>query len=310
MSARYLALAQPSRGSRRAVLLAVVALSWSLLLGISRAQEPDPVPPPEEDTSVEDVAPAKPAAAQEPGENAPRKPPAPSSLDDALLNDLDNELLDGAGDLKKPAAPKRSAAKKPAGEPAGTKPGDADAATDTAADPAAPGDAEMIDDTTAAEATDPLARVSQQMRTVEELIPRAKSRSHAQQVQDRIVDDLTRLIEQAETQKSQQSSSSKQQQSQSTAERKSVKQPKQQSGGQADKDSSQPAKDSTNRMGNAEAARPDPEQFMRIMKDSWGHLPPRDRQQMLQNTPDKFLPQYELMIEKYYQRLAEDPARK
>ena len=43
-----------------------------------------------------------------------------------------------------------------------------------------------------------------------------------------------------------------------------------------------------------------------MMKDSWGHLPPRVREQMLQNTPEQFLPQYELMIEKYYQRLAEE----
>ena len=46
------------------------------------------------------------------------------------------------------------------------------------------------------------------------------------------------------------------------------------------------------------------------MKDTWGHLPPRDREQMLQNTPDKFLPKYELLIEQYYKRLAEDPRRK
>jgi hypothetical protein len=41
------------------------------------------------------------------------------------------------------------------------------------------------------------------------------------------------------------------------------------------------------------------------MKDTWGHLPARAREQMLQNPPERFLPQYELMIERYYKRLAE-----
>ena len=46
------------------------------------------------------------------------------------------------------------------------------------------------------------------------------------------------------------------------------------------------------------------------MKDSWGHLPAKTREQMLQNSPERFLPQYELMIEKYYKRLAEEQSSK
>ena len=43
-----------------------------------------------------------------------------------------------------------------------------------------------------------------------------------------------------------------------------------------------------------------------MMKDVWGQLPERAREQMLQSPPEKFLPKYELLIEKYYQRLAEE----
>ena len=42
------------------------------------------------------------------------------------------------------------------------------------------------------------------------------------------------------------------------------------------------------------------------MKDAWGHLPQHAREQMLQNSPERFLPQYELLIEQYYKRLAEE----
>jgi len=47
-----------------------------------------------------------------------------------------------------------------------------------------------------------------------------------------------------------------------------------------------------------------------LLKDSWGHLPAHAREQMLQNSPEQFLPQYELMIERYYRRLAEEQKSK
>jgi hypothetical protein len=228
------------------------------------AAEPDPVPPPD------GVAPAKQSS-------------DPSSLDEDLLKGLDNELLEGAGKMRKPSSSNDGAAPK---------------ATDS--------HAETIDDTQSVEADDPLVHISQEMRQVEEYLPQAARRGHAEQLQRRIVDDLARLIDQAEQQKSQKASSSKQQKSKSTQERKQQQQPKQ-AKGNSGKDSNKPAEDSSNRLGKAEAARPDPELFKRMMKDTWGHLPARDREQMLQTTPDKFLPQYELMIEKYYQRLAEEP---
>jgi len=42
-----------------------------------------------------------------------------------------------------------------------------------------------------------------------------------------------------------------------------------------------------------------------LMKDVWGQLPQHDREQMSQSAPEQFLPKYELLIEKYYKRLAE-----
>src|SRR4051812_18983316 len=58
-------------------------------------------------------------SAAKPAESVEKKPP-PAGLDDALLKDLDNELLEGAGDLKN--TPKaQPPTPRPAGPPAEAK---------------------------------------------------------------------------------------------------------------------------------------------------------------------------------------------
>ena len=42
------------------------------------------------------------------------------------------------------------------------------------------------------------------------------------------------------------------------------------------------------------------------MKELWGHLPERSREQLLQSFSEEFLPKYEREIQQYYQRLSED----
>ncbi len=156
--------------------------------------------------------------------------------------------------------------------------------------------------------TDPLAYISREMQLVEELIADRQKRAGAEQVQDRIVEDLAKLIEQAEQQAQQQSSAQNKNQQQ-TAKRKSVQQPKSPGAASAGRQSNKPAADSSNRLGRAEAARPDPELLRGLMKEAWGHLPQREREQMMQMSPERFLPQYELLIERYYRRLAEERSR-
>jgi len=220
----------------------------------------------------------------------PPSDPPPKSVDDALLEDLDNELLDGVGDLpqgKKPEPAKRRTPK-PDGEPDETRVPDGEEGPDPN--------------------KDPLGYISQEMRDAEQLIPERQKQSHAQALQQRIVENLTRLIEQAEQQQAQQQQSSQQNKDQQqTAKRQSVKQPQQQAGkSSSGKDSQSPAQGSSTRVGTAEQVRPDPELLRGLMKDAWGHLPEREREQMRQMAPEKFLPQYELLIERYYRRLAEE----
>ena len=91
------------------------------------------------------------------------KGPESSPLDDALLKDLDNELLEGAGDLKESSGNKRS--------------------------PLDPSGVDGEDLGMGSEDDDPLSAIGQEMRSVESLIPTPAKRPHAEQLQERIVAD-------------------------------------------------------------------------------------------------------------------------
>jgi hypothetical protein len=210
-------------------------------------------------------------------------PPADEkpSLDEQLLKDLDNELLEGLDDLPKP---------KPA------KPAD-DAGKTTADEPAGEDIGQGPED-------DPLARVARQMRQVERLIPTPQEAPQTTKTQKQIVSSLEELIKQMEKQcqKSGSSSGSKPRQQQ-TAQRDSIQQPKP---GDGNKPSDKPSRESAKRRGPDELRPADLPELRNLMKDVWGQLPAKARDQMLQSPPEKFLPKYELLIEKYYQRLADE----
>jgi hypothetical protein len=66
------------------------------------------------------------------------------------------------------------------------------------------------------------------------------------------------------------------------------------------------ARDSTDRLDSASAKPVDRGEVGTMVKDLWGHLPDRSREQMMQSFSEEFLPKYELEIEQYYRRLSED----
>ena len=51
---------------------------------------------------------------------------------------------------------------------------------------------------------------------------------------------------------------------------------------------------------------PDMAEMMAVIKQVWGELPEKERQQMLQTSVEEFLPKYADLIERYFKRLAED----
>ncbi len=151
-------------------------------------------------------------------------------------------------------------------------------------------------------------RVGQQMRKVEELIARQKSAAGSEELRQRIVKELAQLIDELEKQQQrrQQSQSKGGKPSGQNSSREQVSQPKNASGQPSDGQADKPARDSTERLTKQETQRPDMDRMKGMMKDLWGQLPAHTREQMLQSSPEQFLPRYELLIEKYYKRLAEE----
>jgi hypothetical protein len=66
------------------------------------------------------------------------------------------------------------------------------------------------------------------------------------------------------------------------------------------------ARDSTDRLNSSSAKPVDKGEVNEMVKALWGHLPERNREQMLQSFSDEFLPKYEFEIEQYYRRLSEE----
>jgi hypothetical protein len=236
------------------------------------------------------------ASAAQPEGQGKTPPPAepPSSLDDQLLEDLDNELLKGAG--QRPGKPAQAAP-----QPEGDTPQDDE--PDRAADPGATGE-----DIGEPGEEDPLSRIGRRMRAAEGLIAARRPVRQTVELQQQIVTELAKLIEQLEKQSrnSQSQGSKGRKGGQQITARQPVKQPQAGSGPEGTKPTNKPARDSSQRRDPMEVQRPDMAQMKDLMKDLWGQLPERAREQMLQSPPEQFLPKYELLIEKYYKRLADE----
>ncbi len=272
----------------------------------------------------------------------PKSPAPRSSLDQQLLDDLDNALLDGVEkklpekskppakpDATKPDATKPDATKPDAKEPDAKEP---DAKTTEAdkletggaeqpgspkkTDVPAPGkvadpsDTDTMGEDIGQGPEDPLTRIGRDMRRVEQLIAeqeaarREPQAAGADQMQEKIIKELADLISELEKQRKRQSNSNskgkRSGQQPESAKREQVKQQRPASA----KASSSPT-DSSPELRDRAAQRPDAAQMQGMMKDLWGQLPAHARDQMLQTSPEQFLPRYELQLEKYYKRLAE-----
>jgi hypothetical protein len=140
------------------------------------------------------------------------------------------------------------------------------------------------------------------MQTAATLLAHDESLPRAGEVQQQIVADLDELIEQLAKQcRSGACQSSGERNSPSQRSQAAPKPGKPKSGkGQS------PARDSTARLGRGDPRAVSLPEREEMLKDLWGHLPAHAREQMLQSYSDEFLPEYELEIEKYFRRLAEE----
>lgn len=213
----------------------------------------------------------------------------PSSLDDQLLDDLGGELLEGLEGL-----PKES------GDDA-EKPTDGDGGP-----PETTTDQRLLDQLIGGEDVelggapkDPFVRLGQRMRRAGRMIGEGETSQPTQQLQREIVDEIALLIEKLKKQKKQSSKQSSQQGRPKPGPRK--REP-------GDQPSNKPAEDSEDRVGESSEVVVETPEMQDFIREVWGHLPERVRQQMQNASVERFLPKYEKLIEEYYKRLAEDAA--
>lgn len=151
---------------------------------------------------------------------------------------------------------------------------------------------------------DPLLAIARQMRQVEQHIVKGDSGEKTQARQQQILAALDRLIQQAR--KSCCGSKPSASKCQGAAPRRPLVQPKKKPGAGKRTASQKPVADPNAKPGQARAGRPDMGQLRETLKQLWGELPERQREQMLELPVEEFLPEYELMIEQYFKRLTEE----
>jgi hypothetical protein len=151
--------------------------------------------------------------------------------------------------------------------------------------------------------------ISDYMQQAGKLIAQRNLTGQTAQTQEKALASIDELIKQSE-QKNQNSSQSQQQQKsqQQQASQRSTPQSAQgnQQGGQQRPGSPNAAQTSGDRLESRAAQGAAGGGSRELLKDVWGQLPERVRQQLLQSSTDEFLPQYRDEIERYFRRLAEE----
>ena len=140
------------------------------------------------------------------------------------------------------------------------------------------------------------------MRDVQARINQADGGKPTQKLQQQIVAELERLIQQACKAAKQCKPGTSQQQ---ISPRTPIgPPPKPGTGGKTPSD--KPATGSTPRPPDGSQVRkPNIEEVRSMMKQLWGELPGQAREQMLQSPVEELLPKYEVLIEEYFRRLSE-----
>ena len=157
----------------------------------------------------------------------------------------------------------------------------------------------------------PFARVQEGMQNAQTLLAQPGPTSHsgtvklAGSVQQEVVSELDKLIAQLSKQcQSQCQGGQCDKPPDPNAKPKSGNKP-----GMAAGRGKAAARDSTDQLNRTTAQPVDKGDVKDVVKELWGHLPERSREQMLQSFSDDFLPKYELEIEQYYRKLGEDQER-
>jgi hypothetical protein len=227
----------------------------------------------------------------------PKRPPSiDQELSEKLLDDLSDDLLQG---IDVDSLPKKPPDPKPGGD---TRQNPGAQESDDALDLLGPGE-----DLGAAGAGNPLARIGEAMQKVEGRLGAGDTSDGTQSLQRQIIDALAKLIERnSKSNSSSRGASSSQ--SKSASSRSGESPAGSQAAAGASDPGNSPARDSTNRLGQAESQEARRRQMEALFKQAWGHLPERIRDEMESAASERFLPKYEKIIEEYFRRLANENA--
>jgi len=230
--------------------------------------------------------------------------PAPSrSLEQQLLEDLDTNPLapEVQRDLRKPNQTTPSA--KPPAEPKPAEPSKPDPKLQSQL-------SRELGAAAVSQGDDALLDIVYQMQQAKSLIEQAQAGQETQRVQAGILTSLDELLKAARSQK---------QQCPAGPDNKKGDTPRQTPNSTSSKPSSKPSgeektstaatKDTQAKPGKSGAHRPDMAEMTEVLKNVWGELPAHEREQMLELPMEEFLPKYELLIESYFKRLAEEQGR-
>jgi hypothetical protein len=143
----------------------------------------------------------------------------------------------------------------------------------------------------------PLVKLAREMKQVQERIDARDTASGTQQKQKAISEQLAKLLEQAQKKPAGGQSGDKNQQGSNSA----------QAGTESGNASSRPGQQSTQRLEQGDAAETQMNDIKDALRRIWGHLPEKEREEMIGALGEQFLPKYERLIEAFYKRLAERP---
>lgn len=261
-----------------------------------------------------------------------------SDLDKQLFNDLGSDLFD---DLDLPAeateAPKEKKPTTTDEKPGEKPPGQPDPSDDDPTGERGFG----ADPDLGTPQGDPLSKIGGMMREVQKRIAGGQAEQDTVAMQQEIIDEINKLLEQQNQQQQQNQNNNQQQnqqqqnqnqqqqnQQQNQQQQQSQQQSQQQQQGQqqgqqpqnqqAGGSQSQPgqsemqpgeeSKDSENssdRLREEKVLAISPEEQDALVKKSWGNLPPHLRKQISNSTMERFLPKYERLTQEYFRKLAE-----
>jgi hypothetical protein len=151
-----------------------------------------------------------------------------------------------------------------------------------------------------AEEENPLAAVARAMCEVLGRIARSDLGQPTQAVQQQIVAELDRLIRQARTVETRSPS----QPQTAAGQRGPAAQPPQPQSGDAQSGSPRGGSAGKRSTAGQPPQTAGAAKIRGMMENVWGELPGKQREQMLQTPVEEFLPEYESLLEDYFQRLA------